>query len=59
MANSASSRSARVSPMPIRMPDVKGIRALPAASIVANLAAGSCRRERRGMEMSSKLGSSA
>ncbi|KAF6262095.1 hypothetical protein COO60DRAFT_1498291 [Scenedesmus sp. NREL 46B-D3] len=38
--SSASSRSCLLSPMPIRMPDVKGTRALPAASMVASRAAG-------------------
>ncbi len=40
MASSASMRSARVSPMPIRMPVVKGTRARPAASSVASRTAG-------------------
>ncbi len=40
MASSASMRSARVSPMPIRMPVVNGTRARPAASSVASRTAG-------------------
>ena len=40
MASSASMRSSRVSPMPIRMPVVKGTRARPAASRVARRTAG-------------------
>ena len=40
MASSASMRSARVSPMPIRMPLVNGTRARPAASSVASRTAG-------------------
>ena len=39
-ASSASIRSSRVSPMPIRMPEVKGTFALPAASSVASRSAG-------------------
>ncbi len=41
IAASASSRSARVSPMPTRMPVVKGIWSSPAASRVASRRAGS------------------
>ena len=40
--SSASIRSQRVSPMPIRIPLVKGTLAMPAASIVASRSAGSC-----------------
>ena len=41
IVRSASSRSARVSPMPMRMPVVNGTRSSPAAAIVARRAAGS------------------
>ena len=42
MACRASTRSALVSPMPIRMPEVYGTWALPAARMVASRRAGSC-----------------
>ena len=40
MASSASTRSARVSPMPTRMPVVNGMASSPAASRVASLRSG-------------------
>ena len=44
MANRVSSRSARVSPMPISRPVVYGTCSAPAAAMVAILASGSCDR---------------
>ena len=48
-ANSASSRSPRVSPMPISRPVVNGTCSAPAAAMVASLASGSCHRSFHGV----------